>query len=74
MCEYCNQDKMAKDIFFKYLKINPFGVDDDDLNPDISVFVDNEEKKMKMTVCFGDLPVMKESIDIKFCPFCGRRL
>lgn len=74
-CIYCceTDGDVSKDIFFEYLKVNPFGINDDTYNPDVTVYI-SDSGCLRMTVMFGDEVVRKDEIRIKYCPFCGRRL
>lgn len=75
-CEFCREldDDVARDIFFEWLP-PMFGIETEyhDFNPDVTVYV-TSEAKLKMTVMMGDHYVVKKETDIRFCPFCGRRL
>lgn len=72
-CPYCDEED-DKDIFFEWLP-PMFGIEteDHDFNPDITVYV-SSEAKLKMVVMMGDHYVVKKETDIRFCPFCGRKL
>lgn len=76
-CKYCNEDisdsGVSKDIFFEWLKVNPFGIETDNFNPDLSVFITNNAE-LELNVMLGDYDVLNKKQEIKYCPFCGRRL
>lgn len=75
-CEFCREldDDVARDIFFEWLP-PMFGIETEyhDYNPDVTVYI-TSEAKLKMTVMMGDNYVVKKETDIRYCPFCGRKL
>lgn len=76
-CKYCGEVgdiEESKDIFFEWLPAI-FGIETEyhDYNPDVTVFI-TDEAELKLCVMMGDDYLVKESKEIKYCPFCGRRL
>lgn len=71
-CLYCGDDKHA--IFFKWLPAI-FGIEKEyhDYNPDVTVFITDEDK-LELCVMMGDDYLVKVKEKINYCPFCGRRL
>lgn len=71
-CHYC--DDSGIDIFFKFLPAM-FGLEkeDHDYNPDVTVFI-TDKAELELCVMMGDDYLVKEKKEIKYCPFCGRRL
>ena len=77
-CKYCS-DEMSdgattKDIVFKFLKCNPFGIEDDHYNPDLSLYINEDFSTLELVVMLCDWTISKDEIKINHCPFCGRRL
>lgn len=60
-CDYCKENKM---IFFKFI---PASNDER--------IVDIQKNRLVMSICEGTEGIFEEdSIEISFCPFCGRKL
>lgn len=72
-CHYCDEED-DKDIFFNFLPAM-FGIEKEDhnYNPDVTVFI-TDKAELELCVMIGDDYLVKEKKEIKYCPFCGRRL
>lgn len=72
-CHYCDTED-DKDIFFNWLPAM-FGIEKEyhDYNQDVTVFI-TDKAELELCVMMGDDYLVKEKKEIKYCPFCGRRL
>lgn len=77
ICKYCGEifdDSDSKDIFFKH--INMSLNDKIVLNlMDVTLWITDEAKmELFIDAPYEDGTIVKETVSINFCPFCGRRL
>lgn len=72
-CDYCMEidGDCAKNIFFDFIDL--FGTGDNDMNPDITTYID-DEGCINTVFMHGDHFVKRFKKPIKYCPFCGRKL
>lgn len=72
-CHYCMgiDGDCAEDIFFDFIDL--FGTGDNQLNPDITTYID-DEGCINTVFMHGEHAVKKFKKPINYCPFCGRRL
>lgn len=76
-CRYCSEVEdgdISRDIFFEH--INAVFNDSVEVNlMDVTVWI-TEEAKMELFVdpAVETGVILKKTVDINYCPFCGRRL